>query len=55
VGMLSIILVQYGYMSQLAVTHDAYKNPKSVTDATFGLTVRMAGENSKAALWKHKN
>jgi len=33
-------------MSQLAVTHDAYKNSKSVTDATLSLTVRMAGENS---------
>jgi len=42
-------------MSQSAVTYDAYKNPKSVTGATFGLTVSMAGENSEAALWKHKN
>ena len=32
-------------MSQLAVAHDAYKNPKSVTDTTLGLTVRTAGEN----------
>ena len=33
-------------MSHLAVTHDTYKNPKSVTDTPLGLTVRMAGENS---------
>jgi hypothetical protein len=33
-------------MSQLEATHDAYNNPKSVKDATLGLIVRMAGENS---------
>jgi len=33
-------------MSQLAVIQDAYNNPKSVKDATLGLTVRMAGKNS---------
>jgi hypothetical protein len=42
-------------MSQLEVTHDAYNNPKSVKDATLGLTVRMAGENSALLHSGNKN
>jgi hypothetical protein len=42
-------------MSQLAVTHDAYKNKKSVTDAALSLTVRMAGVNSEKPHSGNKN